>query len=91
MRLVRTYTLPYLILIYIVLNNSFRFAPRTITNDEISTQWLYKLMADLWIGFGWLPKSTRSTILQGGFYTVSPKKGFRIIALNNNVCYSYNW
>ncbi|XP_018375510.1 PREDICTED: sphingomyelin phosphodiesterase 1-like [Trachymyrmex cornetzi] len=68
-----------------------QFAPRTITNNEISTQWLYKLMADLWIGFGWLPKSTRSTILQGGFYTVSPKKGFRIIALNNNVCYSYNW
>jgi len=48
-------------------------------------------MADLWIDFGWLPESTRSTILQGGFYTVSPKKGFRIIALNNNVCYSYNW
>ncbi|XP_012062504.1 PREDICTED: sphingomyelin phosphodiesterase 1-like [Atta cephalotes] len=68
-----------------------QFAPRTITNDEISTQWLYKLMADLWIDFGWLPESTRSTILQGGFYTVSPKKGFRIIALNNNVCYSYNW
>ncbi|KYM84646.1 Sphingomyelin phosphodiesterase 1 [Atta colombica] len=68
-----------------------QFAPRTITNDEISTQWLYKLMADLWIDFGWLPESTRSTILQGGFYTVSLKKGFRIIALNNNVCYSYNW
>ncbi|XP_018403569.1 PREDICTED: sphingomyelin phosphodiesterase 1-like [Cyphomyrmex costatus] len=68
-----------------------QFAPMTVTNDEISTQWLYKMLADLWIGFGWLPESTRSTILQGGFYTTSPKKGFRIIALNNNVCYSYNW
>lgn len=48
-------------------------------------------MADLWIGYGWLPESTRSTILQGGYYTVIPKKGFRIIALNSNVCYSYNW
>jgi sphingomyelin phosphodiesterase len=68
-----------------------QFAPKTITNNEISTQWLYRMTADLWIDFGWLPESTRSTILQGGYYTVSPKKGFRIIALNNNVCYCYNW
>jgi len=49
------------------------------------------MLANLWINFGWLPESTRSTILQGGYYTLSPKKGFRIIALNNNVCYCYNW
>lgn len=48
-------------------------------------------MGDLWIEYGWLPESTRSTILQGGYYTVIPKKGFRIIALNSNICYSYNW
>ncbi|XP_071578444.1 sphingomyelin phosphodiesterase 1 [Temnothorax nylanderi] len=68
-----------------------QFAPKNITNDELSTQWLYKMMADLWINSGWLPESTRSTILEGGYYTVSPKKGFRIIVLNNNVCYCYNW
>ncbi|EZA53027.1 hypothetical protein DMN91_002938 [Ooceraea biroi] len=68
------------------------FAPKTVSNNEISTQWLYNMMANLWINnFGWLPESTRSTILQGGYYTVSPKKGFRIIVLNNNVCYCYNW
>lgn len=74
-----------------MLSNSSRFAPNDITDDELSTQWLYKMMADLWIDFGWLPESTRSTILQGGYYTVSSKKGFRIIALNSNICYSYNW
>lgn len=74
----------------IALRNSSRFAPTSIT-DEISTHWLYSMMADLWIDFGWLPNSTRSTILNGGYYTVSPKKGFRIIALNNNICYNYNW
>ncbi|XP_039305802.1 sphingomyelin phosphodiesterase 1 [Solenopsis invicta] len=68
-----------------------QYAPKTITDEEISTQWLYKMTSDLWINFGWLPESTRSTILQGGYYTVSPKKGFRIITLNNNVCYCYNW
>ncbi|XP_070163189.1 sphingomyelin phosphodiesterase [Polyergus mexicanus] len=67
------------------------FAPNTIADDEINTQWLYNMMARLWINFGWLPESTRSTILKGGYYTLSPKKGFRIIALNSNVCYSYNW
>ncbi|XP_012257111.2 sphingomyelin phosphodiesterase-like [Athalia rosae] len=67
------------------------FAPPDVTQDNLSTSWLYKMLANLWIRFGWLPESTRSTILQGGFYTVSPKKGFRIIAINNNLCYIYNW
>ncbi|XP_003402022.1 sphingomyelin phosphodiesterase 1 isoform X1 [Bombus terrestris] len=68
-----------------------QFAPKNITQDNLTTNWLYKLMADLWIVYGWLPEHTRSTILQGGYYTVVPKRGFRIIALNSNVCYSYNW
>lgn len=68
-----------------------QFAPQSITDDNLSTQWLYNMVADLWINFGWLPESTRATILQGGFYTLTPRKGFRIIVLNNNVCYCYNW
>ncbi|KOC66747.1 Sphingomyelin phosphodiesterase [Habropoda laboriosa] len=68
-----------------------QFAPRNITQKDLTTRWLYELMADLWIGYGWLPESARSTILQGGYYTVTPRKGFRIIALNSNACYSYNW
>lgn len=39
----------------------------------------------------WLPVETKATILKGGYYTVSPKPGFRIIALNSNVCYTYNF
>ncbi|XP_046742725.1 sphingomyelin phosphodiesterase-like [Diprion similis] len=69
------------------------FAPSDVTDDEyeVSTSWLYELSADIWIQYGWLPESTRSTILEGGYYTLSPKTGFRIIALNNNICYVYNW
>lgn len=62
-----------------------------IEDDDLSTRWLFVEMADLWIQLGWLPMSARSTILRGGFYTLSPKPGFRIIALNSNVCYRYNW
>ncbi|KAI4503369.1 hypothetical protein M0802_001591 [Mischocyttarus mexicanus] len=68
-----------------------QFAPHHITKDSLSTHWLYHLVADIWINSGWLPESTRATILQGGYYTLSPRKGFRIIALNSNVCYCYNW
>ncbi|XP_011303541.1 sphingomyelin phosphodiesterase [Fopius arisanus] len=68
-----------------------QFSPDDIDEDNLSTKWLYELLADTWIEAGWLPESTRNTILQGGFYTVSPKKGFRIIAINNNVAYIYNW
>ncbi|XP_076651995.1 sphingomyelin phosphodiesterase 1 [Halictus rubicundus] len=68
-----------------------QFAPKNITLDDITTNWLYELVADLWIGYGWLPESTRGTIHHGGYYTVSPTKGFRVIALNSNICYSYNW
>ncbi|XP_043271532.1 sphingomyelin phosphodiesterase-like [Venturia canescens] len=67
------------------------FAPNYIKDENFSTEWLYKLSSDLWIEYGWLPESTRQTILQGGFYTVSPRRGHRIIALNNNVCYTFNW
>ncbi|KZC03843.1 Sphingomyelin phosphodiesterase [Dufourea novaeangliae] len=68
-----------------------QFSPTNIKLENVTTNWLYELAANLWIGYGWLPESTRSTILKGGYYTVTPKKGFRIIALNANVCYCYNW
>lgn len=67
------------------------YAPKSVTNNKINTQWLFNATADLWINMGWLPESTRLTILEGGYYTISPKKGFRIIALNSNVCYTANW
>ncbi|XP_017885919.1 sphingomyelin phosphodiesterase 1-like isoform X2 [Ceratina calcarata] len=68
-----------------------QFAPQNITQENLTTNWVYELLADLWIAYKWLPESTRPTILKGGYYTVTPRKGFRVIALNSNVCYSYNW
>ncbi|KDR09869.1 Sphingomyelin phosphodiesterase [Zootermopsis nevadensis] len=65
------------------------YAPHYITDEKVSTKWLYELVADLWSV--WLPPDTRETILRGGFYTVLARPGFRIIVLNNNVCYNLNW
>ncbi|PNF14909.1 hypothetical protein B7P43_G04318 [Cryptotermes secundus] len=65
------------------------FAPHNIDNKKVSTNWLYELSAELWTY--WLPPETKETILQGGFYTVLVRPGFRIIALNSNLGYTANW
>jgi hypothetical protein len=67
----------------------YRFAPHNIANKKVSTNWLYELSAELWSD--WLPQETKETILQGGFYTVLVRPGFRIIALNSNLGHTYNW
>ncbi|PSN43682.1 Sphingomyelin phosphodiesterase [Blattella germanica] len=58
-------------------------------DDSISTRWLYELVADEWSV--WLPPETRETILQGGYYSVLVKPGFRIVGINSNLCYTLNW
>lgn len=65
------------------------FVPKDVSPTFVSTEWMMKLAAELWSK--WLPADAKETILKGGYYTVSPKPGFRIIALNSNVCYTYNW
>jgi len=57
--------------------------------DHINVRWLYVHVWNLWSK--WLPESAKDTVLRGGYYTVTPKPGFRIIALNNMDCYLYNW
>ncbi|KRT80707.1 Calcineurin-like phosphoesterase [Oryctes borbonicus] len=57
--------------------------------EAVSTQWLYDYVADNWSK--WLPKDTKSTIRVGGFYTVLVQKGFRIIGINSNICYTNNF
>jgi hypothetical protein len=73
----------------LVLQLHNRFAPRNISDEKVSTNWLYKLSEELWSD--WLPPETKETILRGGFYTVVAQPGFRIIALNSNLGYTDNW
>lgn len=39
----------------------------------------------------WLPGNTSETIRRGAFYSVAVRPGLRIISLNMNVCYIYNF
>ncbi|GLV41289.1 uncharacterized protein CBL_04813 [Carabus blaptoides fortunei] len=65
------------------------FTTTDIQDPHLTTQWLYDLVAEEWSH--WLPESTKETIRKGGYYTVLVKPGFRIIALNSNVGYTFNW
>ncbi|XP_077488730.1 sphingomyelin phosphodiesterase-like [Amblyomma americanum] len=56
---------------------------------NFSTQWLYDNFAEHWMDF--LPESTKDSIKLGAFYSVNVAKGFRVISLNTNLCYIYNW
>lgn len=61
-------------------------------SDELNVKWLYEHLWSLWQA--WLDPNDadiKNTILEGGYYTVVPEPGFRIISLNNNDCYLFNW
>ncbi|XP_049856755.1 sphingomyelin phosphodiesterase-like isoform X1 [Schistocerca gregaria] len=66
-----------------------QYAPDDVTDEAVSTKWLYETMANLWQT--WLPADIVPTVTKGGYYTTLVRPGLRIISLNNNVCYKYNW
>lgn len=51
--------------------------------------YLYGYVAKSWRRF--LPQSTEVTLNRGGYYTTLVRPGYRIVGLNNNVCYNINW
>ncbi|XP_053681968.1 sphingomyelin phosphodiesterase-like [Sabethes cyaneus] len=65
------------------------FAPTIANRPELSVGWLYSYLADVW--GHWLPRSTINTIRQGGFYTTLVRPGLRMVVVNNQDCYTYNW
>lgn len=64
------------------------FSPGSVP-DQFNTKWLYDYIATEWSK--WLPADALETVRLGGYYTVLVRSGFRIITINNNDCYTYNW
>lgn len=56
---------------------------------SLSIQWLYDHVAELWSDK--LSPEVLSSVKSGGFYTTFVRPGLRLIALNNNVCFTFNW
>ncbi|CAH1126971.1 unnamed protein product [Ceutorhynchus assimilis] len=65
------------------------FAPPHISGETFSQNWLYKLNANLWSS--WLPQEALSTVKKQGYYAILVNSKLRVIVLNNNICYIYNW
>mgnify|MGYP002655320114 CR=1 FL=1 len=49
------------------------------------------ITADTWQRHGWLSGTAINTVRAGGYYTALVRPGWRVIGLNNNDCYIYNW
>jgi sphingomyelin phosphodiesterase len=52
-------------------------------------KWLFELVADLWSDM--IGENVTETVLKGGYYSVSPRPGFRIMGLNGNPGYTFNF
>lgn len=64
-----------------------RFAS-ALTVDDLNSKWLYEFTADLWSD--WLPESALIKLRHGGYYDYVFRNSFRIIVLNNNLCFTSN-
>ena len=60
-----------------------------MNDTSLSIQWLYDHVTKLW--GEQLPPDALDTVQQSGYYTTIIRPGLRLIALNNNVCYVFNW
>lgn len=65
------------------------FAPPEIADPELSSAWLYDDADVQWSK--WLPAEVSSTIRRGGYYTTLARPGLRIVSMNMNYCYTFNW
>lgn len=65
------------------------YAPADVKDEKLSIKWLYDYTASAWSQ--WLPSESLETVKKGGYYTTLILPGFRLIVLNNNICYTYNF
>ncbi|XP_063706470.1 sphingomyelin phosphodiesterase-like [Culicoides brevitarsis] len=65
------------------------YAPSYITEPSLSSKWLFDYISSLWSQ--WLPESSLATVKKGGYYTTLIAPRYRLIVLNNNDCYTYNF
>jgi len=66
----------------------FSFPPADLPSDEFKPEWLYSRLKQIY--GDWLPAEALETLGQFGYYTFLLKPGFRVIAMNTNMCYTMN-
>ncbi|CAL4139124.1 unnamed protein product, partial [Meganyctiphanes norvegica] len=68
--------------------NSFP-APETDAWATFNVQWLYDSLAEQWSRL--MHQDVPSTAKYAGYYSVLARPGLRIISINTNYCYRFNW
>ncbi|XP_038220094.1 sphingomyelin phosphodiesterase-like [Zerene cesonia] len=66
-----------------------QFAPERITDKNMNTTWLYEGLAKKWEMY--LTEEAKETMRRRGEYSMVVRPGLRVISINNNVAYKYNW
>ncbi|CAH0763724.1 unnamed protein product [Diatraea saccharalis] len=66
-----------------------QFAPSSIAAPKLNTTWLYNSLADKWSPY--LTQPAKTSLRKSGDFSLLVKPGLRVISLNNNVAYKYNW
>lgn len=67
----------------------YRFAPSSIKGEGVNTTWLYEALASKWSYY--LPSDAQDTFRERGEFSMLLRPGLRVITINNNVAYKYNW
>ncbi|XP_069157313.1 sphingomyelin phosphodiesterase isoform X2 [Procambarus clarkii] len=57
--------------------------------SKFGVQWLYDAVAEQWEKMMKMP--TPSSARFGGYYSILARPGLRIISINTNYCYRFNW
>lgn len=60
-----------------------------VENSEYNPQWFYDTISEYFSD--WLPEQAVQSLKTNGWYSLEVKPGFRIIAINSNMCQTYNF
>lgn len=63
--------------------------PQPYIDNEFDISWLYDEIAALWST--WLPAEVADTIMYSAYYAVDIFPDLRILSVNTNYCYGFNW
>ncbi|XP_070394579.1 sphingomyelin phosphodiesterase-like [Dermacentor albipictus] len=69
--------------------NLFPETDRSDAQHAEKSQWLYDTLAEDWKV--WLPEDALATVRRAGYYVAKPREGLRLISLNTNFCYNFNF
>ncbi|XP_077541220.1 sphingomyelin phosphodiesterase-like [Haemaphysalis longicornis] len=69
--------------------NMFPMTDNSDAEKAAKSKWLYETLASDWEE--WLSPEALASVRQGGFYVEKPTKGLRLVSLNTNFCYIFNF